>query len=468
MKAFMDENFLLSTDTAQRLYHDFAADMPIVDYHCHVSPREIFEDKHFDNITGVWLAGDHYKWRIMRSNGVDEYYITGKASDREKFQKFAEALPKAIGNPMYHWCHLELKKYFGYTGILNGDTAEEVWQLTSEKLKQDNMGVRGLIAQSNVAFIGTTDDPVDSLEWHEKITADDTVKTVVAPSFRPDKALNIDKAGWCDYIKALSDVSGIDICCVESLKKALASRIEYFNARGCRASDHGLDHNVFKAATVGEVNSVMQKALAGEAVTAEEAEIFKTELLIFCGKEYARLGWAMQIHYNCLRNPNTAMFSTLGPDAGFDCVDSETGSARLARLLDRLFSESALPKTIIYSLNGADNALLDSLIGSFQGSEIAGKIQHGSAWWFNDHKQGMIDQLTSLANLSLLGNFIGMLTDSRSFLSYTRHEYFRRILCELIGGWVENGEYPADMAQLEEIVKGICYNNAKRYFGLED
>ncbi len=466
MKPFMDKDFLLSTETAKKLYHEFAAECPIVDYHCHVNPKEIYEDKRFDNITGVWLSGDHYKWRIMRSNGVDEYYITGKANDREKFQKFAEALPKAIGNPMYHWCHLELKNYFGYEGVLNGDTAEEVWQLTSKKLKEDGMGVRGLIEKSNVAFVGTTDDPIDSLEWHKKLAEDKTISTIVAPSFRPDKALNIDKAGGLEYIRALSDVSGVEISNVESMKKALDVRIEYFNDAGCKVSDHGLDHMIFREATEEENDATMKKALAGETVSAAEAEAFKTSLLVFCASEYARLGWVMQLHYNCLRNPNSKMFALLGADTGFDCIGPENGSEKLAKLLDKLNMADALPKTILYSLDSSDNSFLDTLIGSFQGTEVAGKLQHGSAWWFNDNKQGMRDQLISLANLSLLGNFVGMLTDSRSFLSYTRHEYFRRILCDLIGQWVENGEYPGDIKQLGTIVTDICHNNAVRYFNI--
>ncbi len=466
MKAFMDNDFLLSTETARLLYHEYAAKCAIIDYHCHVSPKEIYEDKRFENLTDAWLSGDHYKWRIMRSNGVDEYYITGAASDREKFQKFAEVLPKAIGNPMYHWCHLELKKYFGYNGILNGRTAEEVWQLTCEKLKEDNMSVRGLIRQSAVEFIGTTDDPTDNLEWHSRLAADDTFKTVVAPSFRPDKALNIDKFGWQEYIGKLSSVSGVKIYDMASLKKALSKRMAFFASMGCKVSDHGLDHMIFSEASRKDNDTVMHRALNGGTVSTAEAEAFKTELLMFCAGEYKRMGWVMQLHYNCLRNPNTAMFQKLGPDTGFDCIGPQNGSEKLAKLLDKLYAADALPKTILYSLDGTDNAFLDSIIGSFQGTEIAGKLQHGSAWWFNDHLQGMREQLISLANLSLLGNFVGMLTDSRSFLSYTRHEYFRRILCSLIGEWVENGEYPADMEQLGELITDICHDNAARYFNL--
>ena len=464
MSAFLTDHFLLHTKTAQRLYHEYAKSMPIIDYHCHVSPKEIYEDKRFANITEAWLAGDHYKWRLMRSNGVDEYYITGDAPAYEKFLKFAEALPKAIGNPMYHWCHLELKTYFGYEGVLNADTAPAVWELCEKKLAEPDMSVRGIIKQSNVAFIGTTDDPVDSLEYHKLLSEDKTMTTTVAPSFRPDKALNIDKAGWREYIAKLAEVSGVAITDLSSLKEALSLRIAHFDAHGCRASDHGLDFMVYTEAPDRLLDGVIRKGLDGDDVTADEAEALKTALLIFCAEEYVRHGWVMQIHYNCLRNPNSAMLSRLGPDTGFDCIGPNNGSRKLASLLDRLYKENKLPRTVLYSLDAADNAFLDSLIGAFQGTEVAGKLQHGSAWWFNDHKQGMRDQMISLANLSLLGNFIGMLTDSRSFLSYTRHEYFRRILCALIGEWVENGEYPNDEATLATLVKDICYNNAKRYF----
>ena len=464
MERFLSENFLLNTETARRLYSKYAVDMPIIDYHCHVSPKEIYEDKKFENITQLWLSGDHYKWRLMRSNGVDEYYITGDAPEKEKFLQFARMLPKAIGNPMYHWCHLELKNYFGFEGTLSEKTAEEVWELCNEKLK--NMSVRSIIKQSNVAFIGTTDDPVDSLGYHKLIAEDDSFDTVVAPSFRPDKAFNIDKAGWREYIAKLSEVSGIEICNLETLKRALSDRIEYFDAHGCRASDHGLDFMIYAEASAEELDALIGRGVIGEKISTAEAEALKTELLLHCAREYARLGWVMQLHYNCMRNPNTKMFEQLGADVGFDTIGANNGSHKLARVLDRLFYEGALPKTIIYSLDPGDNASIDTIIGAFQGTEAEGKIQHGSAWWFNDNKQGMRDQLVSLANLSLLGNFVGMLTDSRSFLSYTRHEYFRRILCALIGEWVENGEYPDDDELLGEIVSGICYRNAKKYFKL--
>lgn len=466
MSKFLDKNFLLNTKTSRKLYFDYAEKLPIIDYHCHVNPKEIYEDKHFANITELWLSGDHYKWRLMRSNGVDEYYITGGATPYEKFVKFAELLPKAIGNPMYHWCHLELKKYFGYTGVLNGQTAKEVWDLTEKKLKEENISVRSIIKDSNVQMIGTTDDPIDTLEYHKLLSKDNTFDTVVAPSFRPDKALNLEKADWREYIKKLEVVSGVEIKDLNSIKSALTNRIEYFNAHGCKASDHGLDKMIYVEASEDEMNKIISKALAGKSVTAEEVESVKTELLVHCAREYNRLGWVMQLHYNCMRNPNSKAFATLGADTGFDCIGPDNGSRKLASLLDRLNKESNLPKTIIYSLDPSDNQFIDTLIGAFQGTEIEGKIQHGSAWWFNDNKQGMRDQLTSLANLSLLGNFVGMLTDSRSFLSYTRHEYFRRILCSLIGEWVENGEYPCDYDALGKIVSDICHHNAQKYFNL--
>ena len=465
MKAFLTEDFLLKTQTAKQLYAK-CKNLPIIDYHCHVNPQEIYENKHFKNITELWLSGDHYKWRLMRSNGVEERYITGDASDFERFEKFAEALPKAIGNPMYHWCHLELKNYFGYEGVLCKQTAKEVWDLTQKALERADMGVRDIIIKSNVEFIGTTDDPIDSLIWHEKIANDNTFNCVVAPSFRPDKAFNLDKVGWLEYIAKLEEVCAFKIDGLSALKRALSERIEYFANRGAKASDHGLDHAFFALESEQRVDEILKGALSGEQVSVEQAEAVKTNLLLHCASEYKRRDWVMQIHYNCLRNPNSLAFKTLGPDSGFDCIGPHNGSFAIAKLLDVANASGNLPKTVLYSLDPGDNAFLDTIIGSFQGSEIAGKIQHGSAWWFNDNKQGMRDQLISLANLSILGNFVGMLTDSRSFLSYTRHEYFRRILCDLIGEWVENGEYPSDSEQLTHIVKSICYYNAKKYFNL--
>lgn len=465
MKQFMDKDFLLSTDMAKTLYHDYAAKMPILDYHCHTNPQEIAEDRKFDNITQVWLGGDHYKWRQMRSNGVEEKYITGDASDREKFQKWAETLEKLIGNPLYHWSHLELQKYFGYTGYLNGDTAEEVWNLCNEKLHQDSMTVRNIIKQSNVTLICTTDDPVDTLEWHEKIADDDSFDVQVLPAWRPDKAMNVEKPDFSAYMEKLSKVSGVQIKDFSSLKEALKVRMAYFADHKCCVSDHALEYVMYVPAQDAELDAIMAKGLSGQAVTKEEELKYKTAFMLFVAKEYNHMNWTMQIHYGCKRDNNAYMFQKLGADTGFDCINNYAPSAQMADFLNALSATNEIPKTILYSLNPNDNASIGTILGCFQSEGIAGKIQQGSAWWFNDHKIGMTEQMSSLANLGCLGNFIGMLTDSRSFLSYTRHDYFRRIMCNLIGGWVENGEYPADMKALKNIIEGISYNNAVNYFG---
>lgn len=467
MKQFMDNDFLLSTESARILYHDYAAKMPVLDYHCHINPQEIAEDRKFENITQVWLGGDHYKWRQMRSNGVEEKYITGDASHREKFQKWAETLPKLIGNPLYHWSHLELQKYFGYTGYLNGDTAEEVWNLCNAKLQEDSMSVRNIIRQSNVTLICTTDDPVDSLEWHKKIADDTSFDVQVLPAWRPDKAMNVEKTTFGAYMAQLSEVSGVNVTDFASLKEALKNRMAYFRECGCNVSDHALEYVMYVPATDAEVDAIMAKGLAGKSVSKEEELKYKTMFMLFVAKEYNRMGWIMQLHYGCKRDNNAFMFEKLGADTGFDCINNYAPSAQMADFLNALSANDEIPKTIIYSLNPNDNASIGTIIGCFQDTAAAGKIQQGSAWWFNDHKSGMTEQMTSLANLGCLGNFVGMLTDSRSFLSYTRHEYFRRIMCELIGGWVDNGEYPDDRKALKEIVEGISYNNAVKYFGFD-
>ena len=467
MDGFLNRNFLLDTPAARRLYHEYAENMPIVDYHCHINPQEIWEDRRFENITQLWLGGDHYKWRLMRANGIDEHFITGDASDREKFQKFAESLPRAIGNPMVHWCHLELKNYFGYEGFLTGETAQQVWDLCCDRLANDPaMSARGLIRGSNVAMIGTTDDPCSNLIWHEKLAADESFPVQVLPSFRPDPALNIHKAGFAQYISKLAETTGRKLETVTDVCDALSERIAFFDAHGCRAADHGLDYLVCRPVDTGTATAALQKALDGQPLTAEEIEGYQTVLLLHCAREYAKRGWVMQLHFSCMRNPNSRMMAALGPDTGFDCIAVTDNCAAAHRLMDTLYQEGMLPKTVLYSLNPADNAWIDSLTGAFQGTEAAGKVQHGSAWWFNDHKAGMTEQMVSLANMGILGNFIGMLTDSRSLLSYARHEYFRRILCSLLGSWMENGEYPADFALVGGLVQDICYNNAKRYFNL--
>lgn len=461
----MDKDFLLETETAQKLYHEYAAKMPILDYHCHINPQEIAEDRKFENITQVWLGGDHYKWRQMRSNGVEEKYITGDASDREKFQKWAETLERAIGNPLYHWSHLELQRYFGYYGALNGETAEEVWNLCNAKLQEDGMSARNLIRQSNVTLVCTTDDPVDSLEWHEKIAADESFEVRVLPAWRPDKAMNLEKTDYLEYLKKLEVVSGVKIDSFASLIEALRIRMDYFAEHGCSVSDHGLEYVMYAPASEEEIEAIFAKRLRGEAVSRADELQFKTAYMVALGREYHKKNWVMQLHYGVKRDNNGMIFGKLGPDAGIDCINNYAPSSEMADYLNALAITDELPKTILYSLNPTDNAAIGTIIGCFQSEEVRGKIQQGSAWWFNDNKQGMIEQMTSLANLGLLGNFIGMLTDSRSFLSYTRHEYFRRIMCNLIGGWVENGEYPADEKVLGRMVQDISYNNAVRYFG---
>ena len=467
MKAFMDKDFLLETETARKLYHDYAAKVPILDYHCHINSQEIAEDRKFQNITQVWLGGDHYKWRQMRSNGVEERYITGDATDREKFQKWAETLEKAIGNPLYHWSHLELQRYFGYYGALNGETAEEVWNLCNAKLQEDGMSARNLIRQSNVTLVCTTDDPVDSLEWHEKIAADESFEVQVLPAWRPDKAMNLEKPDYLDYLKRLSEVSGVVINSFAALMDALRKRIDYFAERGCCVSDHGLEYVMYVPTSEEEVEKIFSRRLLGELVSRQEELKFKTAFMIALGREYHKKNWAMQLHYGVKRDNNGAIFRELGPDAGIDCINNFAPSSEMADYLNALALTDELPKTILYSLNPVDNAAIGTIIGCFQDAGVVGKIQQGSAWWFNDHKKGMIEQMTSLAGLGLLSNFIGMLTDSRSFLSYTRHEYFRRIMCNLIGGWVENGEYPADEKILGGMVQDISYRNAVRYFGFD-
>ncbi len=477
MKPFMDKDFLLETETAKHLFHDYAKHMPLVDYHCHLNPKEIYEDRRFNNLVEVWLggqnpdgsyAGDHYKWRMMRSNGVDEDYISGNKPPYERFLKLVEALELAIGNPMYHWCHLELQLFFGVNEPLTLESAPRIWEHCNKLLQEDpDMTARGLIRKANVAFIGTTDDPIDSLCWHEKIAADPTMKTIVGPSYRPDKAINIHKAGWQGYMTQLAKSVGKEtLATMEDVLDALTQRLEFFKEHGCRASDHGLDYIPFQNYTVEQANAVYQKALRGETLTVEEIDGYQTVILLHLGKAYHRLGIAMQLHYSCLRNNNERVFRVMGPDTGVDSISQNTCGGNITQLLSVLDLAGQCPRTVLYSLNPADNAQLGTIIGCFQDSSIPGKIQHGSAWWFNDTKTGMQEQMTSLANLGVLGNFIGMLTDSRSFLSYARHDYFRRILCNLIGNWVENGEYPNHDASLKKIVEGISANNALRYFDL--
>lgn len=469
MKKFMDSDFLLNTEVAKSLYEKYAdmTKIPVIDYHCHINPQEIYEDRKYDNITQVWLGGDHYKWRQMRTNGVDEKYITGDATDREKFQKWAEILPRLIGNPLYHWSHLELKYYFGYEGNLNADTAEEVWNLCNAKLRSSDFSVRNIIKKSNVKLICTTDDPVDSLEWHKKIKEDKSFDVQVLPAWRPDKSMGIEKPDYLDYVAKLENASGVKVTDYSSLKNAVVNRMDYFGQNGCSVSDHGLEYVMYEPSTDAEIEAIYNKVLAKEKVSREEELKFKTAFMVFLGREYAKRGWVMQLHYGAKRDNNQAAFAKLGVDTGFDCINNYAPSGQLADFLNALAVTDSVPKTIIYSLNPNDDAAISTIIGCFQGDGIRNKIQQGSAWWFNDHYTGMVNQMKSLASLSSLGNFIGMLTDSRSFLSYTRHDYFRRIMCNLIGSWVDNGEYPYEEKILADLVKGISYNNAVEYFGFD-
>ena len=467
MKKFMDENFLLTNNVAETLYHDYSEKMPIIDYHCHINPKEIFEDKKFKNITQVWLYGDHYKWRQMRTFGIDEKFITGDGSDYEKFLAWAKTISFAIGNPLYHWTHLELKRFFGIDEPLTEKSAPVIWDKVNEMLAGDGFTVRQLIKKSNVKVICTTDDPVDSLEYHIGLKEDKSFDVKVLPTFRPDKALGINKPTFKEWLSSLEEVIKGEVKTYDELLAALKMRVEFFNEVGCKVSDHALDFVPNAVTSIEEVRAIFEKALTEGNVSFEEENKYRAFTLKYLGKLYSDFGWAMQLHMNCVRDNNTTMFNKLGPDTGFDALNDTEVAVPLSRLLDSLNVEGALPKTIIYSLNPTDNSTIGTLIGCFQGDGIKGKMQFGSAWWFNDHKTGMEDQIKTLANLGMLSTFVGMLTDSRSFLSYTRHELFRRILCNVIGEWVENGEFPNDMETLGTIISDISYNNAERYFDFE-
>lgn len=463
---FMDKNFLLETKTARSLYFDHAATLPIIDYHCHVNPKEIADDRRFENISQIWLGGDHYKWRLMRACGVPEEKITGKtASDREKFQLFAESLSRAIGNPIYHWAHLELQRYFDYYGVLNANTAEEVWNLCNAKLATSEMSVRQIINKSNVAALCTTDDPIDDLIYHIQIAGDSSFSVKVLPTWRPDKVVNLTAGGYADYISKLGEVAQINITNLAELKQSLEKRLEYFAQQGCMISDHALDKAYSTFISEEEADSIFQKALQGSEIAPHEEDGFKTYLVSYFAAQYNRMGWAMQLHFSAERNTNSARFEQLGPDTGFDCIGRSVDVNSFVRFLDSLQRNNNLPKTVVYSLNPNDEEVLLSAVNCFQGEGFRNKIQVGAPWWFNDTKSNMERGFVNQANATVLGNFVGMLTDSRSFLSYPRHEYFRRILCNTIGSWVENGEVPSDEATIGQIVEDISYNNANQYFG---
>jgi glucuronate isomerase len=464
MKKFMDENFLLQTETAQKLYHEHAAKMPIFDYHCHISPKEIAENKSFENITQIWLYGDHYKWRAMRTNGVDERYCTGDASDWEKFEKWAETVPHTLRNPLYHWTHLELKKFFGIDKVLNPETAKEIWDECNEKLTSGDYSCRDIIRMANVDTICTTDDPVDSLEYHQAIKKDG-FEVAVLPAWRPDKAMMVENPEFFnDYVDQLGEVANVEIDSFDAFMVALDKRHQFFHDNGCRLSDHGLDTAFAEDYTEEEINAIFDKICLSKRLKASEILKFKSCMLYEFGIMDHSRGWTQQFHIGAQRNNNTRLFTKLGPDTGFDSIGDVPVAAPLAKLLDRLDLENKLSKTILYNLNPRDNELYATMIGNFQDGSVPGKMQYGSGWWFLDQKDGMEKQMNALSNLGLLSRFVGMLTDSRSFLSYTRHEYFRRTLCNLLGNDVENGEIPNDMQLLGEMVENICYNNARNYF----
>lgn len=467
MKQFLDEDFLLKTDVAKALFHNYAKELPIIDYHCHVSPKEICENKQYSNITELWLGGDHYKWRQMRSFGIDEKYITGDASDYEKFKAYAKVMPYLIGNPLYHWTHLELQRYFDCDLQLSEETCDEIWRITQEKLSSPEMRTKNIIMASKVETLCTTDDPIDTLEYHIKLKEDKSFTTRVLPAFRPDKCLNINRPDICDYISKLSAVSGIEVKDIYTLKQALQQRIAFFDSLGCRTSDHALDGlDFYVQPNEFLANEVFVNALNnnGKGIEQDKLILFKVEMLKFFASEYKKYGWVMQYHCGTVRNANSTMFKKLGPDTGFDTI-GHMSTETITKVFDLLESNNALPKTILYSLNPMDNAAIGTILGAFQNSgDGMPQVMQGSAWWFNDTLDGMKAQMKQLANLSVFGKFLGMLTDSRSFTSYPRHEYFRRILCDIIGDWVEEGLYPYNPDMLAQLVMDICYNNTKEFF----
>lgn len=469
MRKFMDEDFLLENETAKVLFHKYAEDMPIFDYHNHLSAQEIYEDKCYEDLAEVWLGsnfyGDHYKWRIMRAYGIDEKYITGNASGKEKFDKWAETLPCAIGNPLVHWTHLELKRYFKVEKFLNPATSDEIWEHCNALLHTPEYSTRNLLRKMNVKVLCTTDDPADDLKWHQKLR-EDGFEIKVLPAFRPDKALNIDQAGYAEYLRKLSAVSGVKITDLKTLMEALSLRIEYFHANGARISDHACDGNIYAFVAEEEVNAIMSKALAGFPLSSDEIRKYKGALLVRLAAEYCRKDWVMQLHIGALRNNSTRQFNIMGADTGYDCMGDDVYMNQLSSMMDTMDLKDQLPKTILYCLNPRDNDMLVTLAGCFMQPHVRGKVQFGSAWWFCDQKSGMEKQLEAVASMGLLSCFVGMLTDSRSFLSFPRHEYFRRILCNKIGTLVENGEYPNDEQFLGKMVQDISYNNAVHYFNV--
>ncbi len=463
MKTFITDDFLLYNETARELFHNTAKHLPIIDYHNHLNQHEILQDKNYSNLAQVWLGGDHYKWRGMRANGIAEDYITGNKSDYEKFLAWSKTVPNTLGNPLYHWTHLELLRYFDIDVLLNEDSAPAIWEEANANLQAPELSTRSLLRNKNVEFVGTTDDPTDDLEAHKALAKEDFSVTV-SPSFRPDKGLTIENDDFLPWVEKLEKAANMSIDNYGAFLDALANRVDYFDEQGCRSSDHGINVIFYEKATRDDVASIFAKRLKGETLSAKEVEQFKTYTLVVLGELYADKGWVMQLHINPLRNNSTRMFKHVGPDSGFDSIGDNLLADKLSNLLDAMDIQNKLPKTVLYSLNSRDNNILAAMAGNFQTDEVPGKVQFGTAWWFNDTIDGMEDQMKTLANMGLISNFIGMLTDSRSFLSFPRHEYFRRILCNLLGTWVEEGKAPKDMVLLETYVRNICYENAKRFF----
>lgn len=469
MKPFLADDFLLSTPAANRLYHEYAADQPIFDYHCHLSPKDIAENRQFSNLAEIWLEGDHYKWRILRAAGVDEQYITGNASDYDKYMAWARTMPKALGNPIYHWSHLELKRPFGLTGILlNEQSADYIWQHCNACLSQPAFTARGIMQQMHVRMVGTTDDPLDDLNYHQQIRQDTQFDIAVLPSWRPDSLFKIELPGFTRYLQALGAKTGITIIRFHHLLTAMQKRLDHFAAHGCVSADHGIEHLYYAdPGSEQDLDVILARRLAGKALTELDIARFSTAVQLALGREYAKRQWVMQLHLGALRNNNQRMFTRLGPNAGFDSIGDQAFAVPLAQFLSALDLTEELPKTILYTLNPVHNEVIAAMCGNFQDGKTAGKIQFGSGWWFNDQLDGMRRQMTQLAQMGLLSQFIGMLTDSRSFLSYTRHEYFRRLLCDIWGQWMENGEVPHDFELIGQTIQNICYDNPVRYFSLE-
>jgi glucuronate isomerase len=464
MKKFLDEDFLLKTKTAQRLYNDYAKEMPVIDYHCHLPPQQIAEDHQFENLTQAWLYGDHYKWRAMRTQGISEAYCTGNKSDWEKFQKWAETVPYTVRNPLYHWTHLELRRYFDVVDILNPDTAKKIYEDCNDKLQSPAFSVKNLLRKMNVKLVCTTDDPVDPLQFHQKLRSDG-FEIPILPAFRPDQAMNVSNPeSFNNYLKQLEEVTGISLSSFDDFLYALQNRHDFFASMGCTVSDHGLEEIYADDFTGSEIDAIFNKIHGGKSLNLAEQQKFRSAMLLHFAEWDWEKGWVQQFHLGALRNNNSRMMQTLGPDTGWDSIGDFSQGRSLARFLDKLDSNNRLAKTVLYNLNPADNELMATMIGNFNDGSAAGKIQWGSAWWFLDQKDGMKRQINALSNMSLVSRFIGMLTDSRSFLSFPRHEYFRRILCDMFGDEIENGELPNDIAWIGKLIQDICYHNNKNYF----